>query len=94
MDQVARDVSEAYSQTQFRREQIAITEKAIKFAEESYDRNLARIRDGQGLPIEVLQSVQALQSARQAYLTAVADYNRAQYRLQWSLGFLVTSPTH
>ncbi len=68
MDQVAREVSEAYSQVQFRREQIPITQQAIQSAQNSYELNLARIRDGQGLPLEVLQSVQALESARRAYL--------------------------
>ncbi len=92
MDQVARDVSEAYARVQFSREQIAVTEQAIRFAQDSYQRNLDRIRDGQGLPLEVLQSVQALQTARQAYLNAVAEFNRAQFQLQWSLGFPVTSP--
>lgn len=90
MDQVALEVSESYSQVQFRRQQIEITQRAIQSAESSYDRNLSRIRDGQGLPLEVLQSVQALEAAQRAYLSALADYNQAQFRLQWALGFPIT----
>ncbi|MEZ6076122.1 MAG: TolC family protein [Pirellulaceae bacterium] len=90
MDQVALDVSESYSQVQFRRQQIETTQRAIKSAEASYNRNLERIRDGQGLPIEVLQSVQALESTRRAYLNAVIAYNQAQFRLQWALGWPVS----
>ncbi len=90
MDQVALEVSESYSQVQFRRQQIEITQRAIQSAESSYDRNLSRIRDGQGLPLEVLQSVQALEAAQRAYLSAIADYNQAQFRLQWALGFPIT----
>lgn len=93
MDQVALDVSESFSQVQFRRQQIDATQKAIRSAENSYQRNLERIRDGQGLPIEVLQSVRALESARRAYLNAVISYNQAQFRLQWALGWPVSAPT-
>ncbi|GAA5506872.1 hypothetical protein Rcae01_02325 [Novipirellula caenicola] len=92
MDQVAREISEAYSQIQFRREQIVVTERAIGSAEDSYNRNLERIRDGQGLPLEVLQSVQALETARRAYLQAIIDHNQAQFQLQWALGWPVTAP--
>ncbi len=90
LDQVALEVSESHSQIQFRREQIAVTQRAIQSAEDSYTRNLERIRDGQGLPLEVLQSVQALESAQRAYLRAVIDYNQAQFRLQWATGWPVS----
>ena len=90
MDQIAREISEAFSQVQFRRQQIMITQQTIDTAEKSYERNLSRIRDGQGIPLEVLQSVQALEAARRAYLQAVIDHNRAQFRLQYALGWSVT----
>jgi len=91
MDRVAFETSEAFSQVQFRREQIALSQQAIQSAQDSYDRNASRIREGQGLPIEVLQSVQALETARRAYLRAVIDYNQAQFRLQWALGWPVNA---
>ncbi len=91
LDQVAREVSEAHSQVIHRAERIAITQRAIQSAEGSYERNLSRIRDGQGIPLEVLQSVQALEDARRAYLKAVIEYNEAQFRLQWALGWPVSA---
>ncbi|MCM2372671.1 TolC family protein [Aporhodopirellula aestuarii] len=91
MDQVAREISEAYSQVEFRRQQISITQQAIETAQKSYESNLDRIRDGEGLPIEVLQAVQALQAARQAYLQSVVEHNQAQFRLQWALGWPVSA---
>lgn len=90
MDQVAREVSEAFSQVEFRRQQMAITQQAIRSAQQSYQSNSERIRDGEGLPIEVLQAVQALESARRAYLRAVIDHNQAQFRLQWALGWPIS----
>ncbi|MCR9295531.1 MAG: TolC family protein, partial [bacterium] len=89
MDQVAREVSEACAQVEFRRQQIAITQQAISAAQDSYRRNLERIRDRQGLPLEVLQSIQALETAERAYLRAVIDYNQSQLQLQWAMGFPV-----
>ncbi len=94
LDQIARQISEASSQVQFRRAQIGITERAIQSAQDSYERNLARIRDGQGLPLEVLQSVQALETAHRAYLEAVIDHNRAQFQLQWAIGWAVSEPAN
>ncbi|TWT97099.1 TolC family protein [Neorhodopirellula pilleata] len=90
MDEVARQVSEAHSQLDFRRQQMSLTQSAIRSAQASYERNVSRIRDGQGLPIEVLQSVQALETARRAYLRSVVDYNESQFRLQWALGWPVS----
>ena len=91
MDQVARQVSETHSQVAFRSKRIGVSQQAIVAAEQSYQRNLGRIRDGQGLPLEVLQSLQALDAARQAYLDAVTGYNASQIRLQWALGWPVTA---
>jgi outer membrane protein TolC len=87
MDRVAREVVEASAQVQARKGQIAVAESGIKTATDSYNRNLTRIRQGEGLPIEVLQSLQALDEARREYLRTLADYNEAQFRLQRALGW-------
>jgi hypothetical protein len=47
------------------------------------------VRDLKGLPIETLQSIQALDQARREYLRALVDYNTAQFRLQLALGWPV-----
>ena len=92
LDRVAREVAEAHAQVTHRRARVAATRGAIASATDSYDRNLRRIRDGQGLPLEVLQSVRALEDARRAYLTAVLEHNEAQFRLQRALGWPVGVP--
>jgi len=43
----------------------------------------------QGLPIEALQSVQALAAARQSYLDAVIDYNIDQFELSRAMGWSI-----
>jgi outer membrane protein TolC len=87
MDRVAREVIEANTQVRARQSQIAVAQEGITSASDSYKRNLARIREGQGLPIEVLQSLQALDEARREYLRVVTDYNEAQFRLHRALGW-------
>ena len=87
LDQVASEVAEAYESVSWRRQRMDLNQAAIEQARESYRLNLERIRDGQGLPIEVLQSAQALEAAERSYLRAVVDYNLAQHQLQWALGW-------
>ena len=86
MDQVSREVVEAEAQVSARRAQIAIAEQAISTATRSYERNLDRIKQAQGLPIELLQAGQALAQARREYLRALIEYNAAQFTLYRAIG--------
>ncbi|MCA9080057.1 MAG: TolC family protein [Planctomycetaceae bacterium] len=90
LDQVAREVTEAATQVRHRQARIAVAQQAIESARRSYDRNHIRIRDGKGLPLEVLQSVRALEDAQREYLGAVIAYNQAQFQLQWAQGWPVS----
>lgn len=87
MDRVASEIAEAHAQVEARKSQIELAKVGITTAEASYRRNTERIRDGQGLPIETLQSIQALDAARRQYVRTVADYNRAQFQLHRALGW-------
>jgi outer membrane protein TolC len=91
MDRVAREVAETSAQVRSRQKQISVAESGIKAAEASYTRNLERIRQGQGLPIEVLQSIQALDQAHREYLQIITDYNESQFRLYRTLGSPIVS---
>ena len=87
LDRVAREVVEAHTQVEARREQIATAEKGVQLASASYERNSERIKNVQGLPIEVLQSIQALAQSRREYLRTLIAYNEAQFRLHRALGW-------
>jgi outer membrane protein TolC len=87
MDQIAADVAEAHAQVEARRSQIKVAQSGVAVAEDSYRRNTERIRAGQGLPIETLQSIQALDQAQRQYVRSVADFNRSQFRLHRALGW-------
>jgi outer membrane protein TolC len=90
MDQVAQEISEARVQVLVRREQLVVSDQAVRTASDSYMKNLERIGQGQGLPIEVLQSAQAMETSERAYLSTVSNYNRAQLQLLWAMGWCGT----
>jgi outer membrane protein TolC len=87
MNLVSREIVEAHAQVLARHRQIGIAEQAVKRATDSFERNWLRVRDLEGLPIETLQSIQALDQARREYLRALVHYNTAQFRLQRALGW-------
>jgi outer membrane protein TolC len=89
MDQVAREINEAHAQVRSRKGQIAVAQSAVQAANDSYTRNLERIQQGEGLPVEVLQSIQALDQARREYVRTVIDYNEAQFRLHRAVGWTI-----
>lgn len=86
-DLIAREVAEAFAQVRHRQQQIDVARRAVRAASDSYQHNLVRIQQGQGLPIEALQSTQALLQARREYLRTIIDYNSAQFGLQRALGW-------
>lgn len=89
LDQVASEVAETYAQVISRRGQIEVAQAGITAAQASYRRNIDRTLNAQGLPIESLQALQALDAAQRRYVSSVADYNRAQFSLQRALGWPV-----
>ncbi len=93
MDQVAREVTEAHAQSQARRQQIEIAQEGVAAAINSHRRNLARIEQAKGLPIEALQSLQALAFAQREYLRTLVDYDAAQFRLLRALGWPIRDTT-
>jgi outer membrane protein TolC len=87
LDRVAQEVVETHAQVASRRKRIDAARPGIESAERSYVLNLQRIENAKGLPIEALQSVQALAQARRDYLNAVIDHNVAQVRLCRATGW-------
>ena len=84
---VRREVTEAHAQLVSAAKQIPRAEVAVISANDSMTRNFERIRQGQGLPLEVLQSIQALDAAKRERLNAKSAYNRAQFRLHRAIGW-------
>jgi outer membrane protein TolC len=83
---VRAQVAEAHGWIASRAPQIDAGEKAVRAAQEAYAQDLVRIRGGQGLPLEAIDSLRLLGRARYDYLNAVVEYDRAQYQLWVALG--------
>jgi outer membrane protein TolC len=93
-DRVAAEVAQAYAQAQSAAARMGDAEAELRDAVESADKNLQGLREtGAGAalatqvrPQEVVQAIQALGQAYADYYAAVADYDRAQFRLYHALG--------
>lgn len=83
---VRAQVAESHGWVSARYLQIDAGEKAVKSSQEAYTRDLSRIRGGQGLPLELVDSLRLLGRSRYDYLDSIIDYNRAQIQLWVSLG--------
>ncbi len=86
MDRIRAEVATAYAKTHARYAQIETSERAMKSSMQAFQEDVTRTKNGQGLPIEVLDSLRLLGRSRYAYLNAIADYNRAHFELYVALG--------
>lgn len=86
LELVRKQVSLAHRRSTIRYSQLEIAEAAITAAKDSFQEDLARARSNEGLPIEVLESLELLERSKLAYLRSVMDFNRAQFDLYVALG--------
>ncbi|HEX4131564.1 MAG TPA: TolC family protein [Pirellulales bacterium] len=86
LNRVRQEVAEAYARIHARQAQIVISEQAVLRGQNAFAQDMKRIRGQEGLPIEVLDSLRLLGRAREDYLNAIADFNRAQLEMYVALG--------
>jgi outer membrane protein TolC len=89
---IAADIVEAAQIAAARFESLEIAEKAVKEALEVYRisrESVSNLVDARNLfdALRPLVAIQSLSQARLQYLAAIADYNRAQYRLFQAIGY-------
>jgi len=95
-DRVAAEVAQAYAQAQEAGRRVCLAEKGVQLALDSAEKNLEGLRQlkpGAAGPVQLIvrpqEAVAAVQALAQAYLDyygAIADVNRAQFRLYRALG--------
>src|SRR5439155_16733816 len=93
-DRIAAEVVQAHAQVQESAVRVKDAETGLKFAAESVQKNFAGLRETKLAGVDVLlirpqeavAAVQALALANNEYYAAVADYDRAQFRLYRALG--------
>jgi outer membrane protein TolC len=86
VNQVRREVTSAQAEAQAANRQMAFAKTSLLAAEEGYKLERERIRQGQGRPIEVLDSFRQLLDARLEFLRSIVAFNTAQFRLFTALG--------
>jgi outer membrane protein TolC len=94
-DRVAAEVAQAYAQAQQAVRRVEVTERGLRSAMQSVEKNLTALSQTKAVgaqmvtlvrPQEVVAAIQALSQAYMDYYGAVADANRAQFRLYRALG--------
>lgn len=95
-DRIAAEIAQAYAQARSAVDRMSEADMGLKYALESAEKNFEGLGKTRRLggevillvirPQEVLASIQALGQAYSDYYTAVADYDRAQFRLYRALG--------
>lgn len=86
LNAVRTEVARAYAGSQVRFAQIATAERAVQTGIDSFTEDMVRIKNNEGLPIEVLDSLRLLGRARFEYLDSIAEYNASQFELYVALG--------
>jgi outer membrane protein TolC len=81
-----REVAGALAEVQVQRQQVEIARARLQRAELGLKEDYARSRGGEGLPIELLNNMNRLRTARVNLVNVYYNYNRAQVRLYVSLG--------
>ncbi len=85
-DKIIAEIITAAADVGSYRRQIDSTGEGVAAADKSYQANLERIREAEGLPIELLQAVRARAASQNAHTVAISNYNRAQFHLLRALG--------
>lgn len=86
INRIRDEVGEAKARAEQTARQIEIAHRELTIAEEGAQLELARIKQGVGLPLEVLDSFRQLAEARQELVRALIEFNIAQFRLFVALG--------
>lgn len=85
-DAIVAEVRRGHARVQSLRQQLSFARLAVGSARSAYELHRDRIYDQQGLPLEVLQAMQALATAELAQSDAEAAYSMAQLRLHTAIG--------
>jgi hypothetical protein len=92
---VAAEVARAFAEAESARERVGEADNGLREAADTLEKSLEGLgqtrRSGELLilvvrPSEAVQAVQALAQANTDFYAAVADFNRAQFRLYRALG--------
>jgi outer membrane protein TolC len=85
-DEIVRQVVESHTRVRSLGDQLGMALRALQAAQKTLDLSRERKEFGVGIVAETIQAEQDLTRSRRDYLGTVAEYNKAQFTLQWSVG--------
>lgn len=91
-DSIIAEVVSSLTRVNSTAAQIQLAQKNLNTANETFRLTRERKNLGVGAVLEDIQAQQALTQARSAYVTAVAEHNKAQYALNKAVGSFEKSP--
>jgi outer membrane protein TolC len=86
ISEITRQVVEAVTQVQSLADQMDLAQKNLATASEALRLSRERKEFGVGVVLEDIQAQQELTRARSDYVAAIAEFNKAQYRLTKAVG--------
>jgi len=89
---VGEEVAQAKAEAEAAARQVRVAGKAVEAAAEGFRLDRERIKQAEGLPLEVLDNFRLLNDARLDLLRAVVGYNIAQFRLYVAVGLTPVVP--
>jgi outer membrane protein TolC len=92
IDQVQREVTEAFSRARSARHEVDIAKRRAETSQRAFQQDLARTKDRLGNLIEVLSSFNQLNLARQDLVQAMVAYSQAQFQLYVAVGNTPVTP--
>jgi outer membrane protein TolC len=81
LNQIGREVADAFAQSESRRQQLEFARGRLKTATAGAREEIDRTHGGEGFPLEAIDSVNLLVDARDEFIAAVVGYDLAQFQL-------------
>ncbi len=86
LNQIREEVTSAYAQTRAATRRFQVAQVQLEVAQAGFLADRTRIRGGEGLPIEIINSANRLITARVNLIATILEFNRAQFALFVALG--------
>ncbi len=86
VDDIRNQVAAAHAQIAERQREVEVARRRLQSSQNGFRAELIRTKNLEGKPIEVLNSLNQLAAARQAFIQAVIGFNQAQFRLFVAIG--------
>jgi outer membrane protein TolC len=86
LNQIGREVADAYAQSEAQRQQLDLARGRLRTAADGAREEIDRTRGGEALPLEAINSVNLLVDARDEFIVALIGYDLAQFQLFVAIG--------